>query len=90
MLLGAGGLAMLLLLEPGLGVVAPGAHGPLDGALATVVEVPAGCEGVLPATVLDPVVLLPVVGLELIEGVVPVVPLFVGVQGDAVVLIVDD
>jgi|SRR5215831_1846413 len=79
---------MLPLLEPGPGVVAPGGHGLLDGPLATVVDVPAGCDGELPATVLEPVVLLPVEGLVLIEGVLPVVPLFVGVHGDATVGVV--
>jgi hypothetical protein len=88
MSLGVGGLAMGLLLEPGLGAVLPGAHGALDGALATVVEVPAGCDGELPATVLEPGVLEPMD--VLVEGVVPVVPLFVGVQGDAVVLVIAD
>jgi hypothetical protein len=65
----------------------------LDGALATVVEVPAGCDGELPATVLEPAVLEPGV-LEpmdvLVEGVAPVVPLSAGVQGAAVVLVVAD
>jgi hypothetical protein len=88
MLLGGGGLEIGLLVEPGPGVVAPGAHGALEGALATVVDVPDGCEGVVPATVLEPALELPVVGLLLIEGVFPVVPLFVGVQGDATVLVV--
>lgn len=90
MLLGVGGLEIGLLDEPGPGVDAPGAHGSLDGALATVVEVPGGCDGVLPATVLEPVVELPVVGLLLIEGVVAVVPLLVGVHGEATVVVVLD
>jgi hypothetical protein len=92
MSLGVGGLDIGLL-EPALGAVLPGAHGVLDGALATVVEVPAGCDGELPATVLEPAVLEPGV-LEpmdvLVEGVAPVVPLFAGVQGAAVVLVVAD
>lgn len=80
MLLGVGGFAIGLLVEP-----APGAHGPLDGEPATVVEVPAGCDGVLPATVLEPAVELPVV-----EGVAPVVPLLAGVHGDVTVFVVLD
>src|SRR5262249_2033326 len=52
------------------------------------VEVPGGCDGVLPATVLEPV-LLPV-GELLMEGVVAVVPLLVGVQGEATVVVVLD
>jgi hypothetical protein len=85
MSLGVGGLAT----EP-LGVVFPGAQGPFDGALATVVDVPAGCDGVLPATVLEPGVLEPMELVVLLEGVVPVVPLFAGVQGSAVVVVVAD
>jgi hypothetical protein len=45
---------------------------------------------VLPATVLEPAVELPVGELLLIEGVVPVVPLLVGVHGDATVFVVLD
>ena|SRR5215467_2432340 len=72
--LGAGGLAIGLLLEPGPGVL-PGGHG-----LATVVEVPPGCE-VLPAIVAEvepaPLVAvelpIPLVELLLVEGAVVVV-----------------
>ncbi|HKV92102.1 MAG TPA: hypothetical protein VJW20_06100 [Candidatus Angelobacter sp.] len=85
MLLGVGGLDIGLL---GV-VVLPGVHGVLDGAPATVVEVPAGCDGVLPATVEFPVLVveLPVpvvellgVELELVE-LPTLVPLFAGVHG---------
>lgn len=71
----------------------PGVHGVLDGAPATVVEVPAGCDGVLPATVELPVlaVELPGVELELVE-LPTLVPLFAGVHGagDATVGVVCD
>ncbi|HKD80906.1 MAG TPA: hypothetical protein VKH81_14510 [Candidatus Angelobacter sp.] len=87
MSLGVGGLEIGLPVEPGPGVALPGAHGPLDGLPATVVEVPAGCDGVLPAMVellgLD-------AGLVLVEGVVLVVPLLVGVHGAATVVVVLD
>ena len=87
-LLGGGGLDVGLLGEPGP-VVFPGAHGVLDGALATVVEVPAGCDGVLPATVELPMLVVELPGLvvellgvelELVE-LPMLVPLFVGVHG---------
>lgn len=84
--LGVGGLDIGLLVEPGPGVALPGAHGPVDELPATVLEVPAGCDGVLPATVellgLD-------VELVLVEGVVLVVPLLVGVHGATVVVVLD-
>lgn len=85
MLLGGGGLDIGLLVEPGP-VVLPGVHGVLEGAPATVVEVPAGCDGVLPATVEFPVlavelvVELPGVELEVVE-LPMLVPLFAGVHG---------
>lgn len=85
MLLGVGGLDIGLLVEPGP-VVLPGVHGVLEGAPATVVEVPAGCDGVLPATVEFPVlavelvVELPGVELEVVE-LPMLVPLFAGVHG---------
>src|SRR5262249_27353453 len=72
--LGAGGLAIGLLLEPGPGVPA-GGHG-----LATVVAVPLGCDA-LPAIVVEgepaplPAVELPILLVELllVEGAVVVV-----------------
>ena len=73
------------MVEPGP-VVLPGVHGVLEGAPATVVEVPAGCDGVLPATVEFPVlavelvVELPGVELEVVE-LPMLVPLFAGVHG---------
>ncbi|HET9365711.1 MAG TPA: hypothetical protein VFP71_11945 [Candidatus Angelobacter sp.] len=85
MLLGVGGLDIGLLVEPGP-VVLPGVHGVLEGAPATVVEVPAGCDGVLPATVEFPVLVvelvveLPGVELEVVE-LPMLVPLFAGVHG---------
>lgn len=88
MLLGGGGLEIGLLVEPGP-VVLPGVHGVLEGAPATVVEVPAGCDGVLPATVEFPVlavelpgVVVELLGVELEVVELPMlVPLFAGVHG---------
>ena len=79
MLLGGGGLDIGLLL--GVAVL-PGVHGVLEGALATVVEVPAGCDGVLPATVELPVLAVELLGVELELVELPtLVPLFAGVHG---------
>ncbi|HKR94944.1 MAG TPA: hypothetical protein VJW55_06265 [Candidatus Angelobacter sp.] len=86
MLLGVGGLDIGLLVEPGP-VVLPGVHGVLDGAPATVVEVPAGCDGVLPATVEFPVLAVEGLAVELLGVELEVVelpmlvPLFAGVHG---------
>jgi hypothetical protein len=86
MLLGVGGLDIGLLVEPGP-VVLPGVHGVLDGAPATVVEVPAGCDGVLPATVEFPVLVVEGLAVELLGVELEVVelpmlvPLFAGVHG---------
>ncbi len=88
MLLGAGGLAIGALVEPGPGVVAPGGHG-----LATVAEVPGILElGAVvevdptllfvdvPVPVVDGVVLEDGVELVLVDGVVAL-PIELGLPG---------